>query len=166
MLSKGLPVKSGRKSGPTDSKPPRLFPLGPNEPEEVACGPLGLGGEQAVGRAGPALPAPSCGPGRGSQGRAVLCPHVSTRGRPAPPAAVRPASQRTPSGGGRNSPWRKQDASRAELENCTMEALAEGHCKSGTEEEMSPERGGWSWGPRASPRQSLELPSQVLISWI
>lgn len=48
-----------RKSGLTDSKPLRLFPVEPDEPEEVACGLLGLGQGQGVGRAEPALPAPS-----------------------------------------------------------------------------------------------------------
>lgn len=70
----------------------------------------GLGGGQGVDRAGRVPPAPSCGPGAGSRQGALLCALVATRGRPAPSAAVNPASQRTPSGAERNSPCRKQDA--------------------------------------------------------
>ena len=44
-------MKSRRKSGLADSKPPHLFPPGPDEPVEVACGPLGLREGQGVGRA-------------------------------------------------------------------------------------------------------------------
>ena len=65
----------------------------------------GLGGGQGVDRAGWVPPAPSC-----SRQGALLCAHVATRGRPAPSAAVNPASQRTPSGAERNSPCRKQEA--------------------------------------------------------
>ena len=81
----------------------------------------GLGGGQGVDRARWVPPASSCGPGAGSLQGALLCAHMATRGRPAPSAAVNPASQRTPSGGERNSPCRKQDAFGAGLEKDHLE---------------------------------------------
>lgn len=159
-----------------------LFLLGPDETEEVACGPLGLGERQGVGRAQTTLPAPSqcpssAGPAPSAPSRrpllkqcwrAMLYPYMATRGRPTPPATMRPASQRTPSGrrslSCRNSidpphGWRIVPSGGALNSAPHKEPL-------GHRGRDGSERGWLVPGHTASPWQSREVPSQVLSSWV
>lgn len=134
-----------------------LFLLGLNENEEVACGLLGLGEGQGVGRAHTALPAPSQCPFQcwsstlsalpQALAETVLVshviPHAATRGRPIPPATMRLASQRTPSGRRRSLSCRN---SIDPVRDWSIVPSRVHHIKSpwGTEEEMGQRAGGWS----------------------
>ena len=101
-------------------------------------------------RAGRVPPAQSCGPRAGSLQGALLCAHVATRGRPAPSAAVNPASQRTPSGGERNSPCRKQDAFGAGLDKDHLE----GQLRDTVKGTLGAQRRKWAQRGVAGPRDT------------
>lgn len=157
MLNKCLLMKSRRKSGLTDSEPPRLSHLGPMNLERWPM--AGWASGKGKGQAGP-IQRPRRPPA--APAKAVAGEHVMpTYGHKRPPHAAGPeetgrlvAEQGSVAGSGERG-WRTVPCGGVADRCTTRRALGS--------EEMGPERG-WLVAAHSQPGPSWEVPSQVLTS--